>query len=189
MRNTIIHLIGHPGVGKYTVAQEIASLVDVRVLDNHLVANPIFSLLARNSAAPISAEVWARIGVIRDLMLLTMEDRSPPELNFVLTNVINDEPGDVAVFKRILRMVAARSATFVPVVLECAIDEHLKRIPTPERAARFKWTDVAAVRASMARYRLFRPDHPNLLELDVTALTPADAARQIVTHAEGCQPE
>ena len=129
MRNTIIHLIGHPGVGKYTVAQEIASLVDVRVLDNHLVANPIFSLLARNSAAPISAEVWARIGVIRDLMLLTMEDRSPPELNFVLTNVINDEPGDVAVFKRILRMVAARSATFVPVVLDCATDEHLKRIP------------------------------------------------------------
>ena len=73
-------------------------------------------------------------------MLLTMEDRSPPELNFVLTNVINDEPGDVAVFKRILRMVAARSATFVPVVLDCATDEHLKRIPTPERAARFKWT-------------------------------------------------
>ncbi len=186
MRNTIIHLIGYPGVGKHSIAQEIASLVDVRLIDNHLVANPIFALMARNSPEPISREVWARIGIIRDLMLLTMEDISPPDLNFVLTNVIMDEPGDVAVFERVLRMVAVRNATYVPVVLDCVIDEHLMRIPTPERAARFKWTDVAAVQASMARFKLLRPDHPNLLQPDVTALSPADAARAIVAHTEAC---
>jgi len=142
--------------------------------------------MARNSPEPISREVWARIGIIRDLMLLTMEDISPPDLNFVLTNVIMDEPGDVAVFERVLRMVAVRNATYVPVVLDCVIDEHLMRIPTPERAARFKWTDVAAVQASMARFKLLRPDHPNLLQPDVTALSPADAARAIVAHTEAC---
>ena len=45
MNNTIIYLIGHYGVGKFTIAQAIAEATDARVFDNHLANNVIFSLI------------------------------------------------------------------------------------------------------------------------------------------------
>ncbi|WP_250239013.1 hypothetical protein [Cardinium endosymbiont of Oedothorax gibbosus] len=39
----IIYLIGKPGTGKYTIAQELAQFKYI-VCDNHLVDNPIFTI-------------------------------------------------------------------------------------------------------------------------------------------------
>jgi len=43
----IIYLIGNPGCGKYTIAQEICKH-GFTLCDNHLINNPIFSLLNYN---------------------------------------------------------------------------------------------------------------------------------------------
>ena len=40
----IIYIIGKPGTGKYTIAQEFAKLGFV-ICDNQLVNNPVFTLL------------------------------------------------------------------------------------------------------------------------------------------------
>jgi len=44
MDNTIIYLLGHEGVGKYTIAKEIVTMTSARLVDNHAINNLIFSL-------------------------------------------------------------------------------------------------------------------------------------------------
>ena len=190
MQNVMIYLIGYPGVGKYTIARAIAAMTDARVLDNHLVNNPIFAVLARGAEAPIAPAVWPRVRQIRDLMLRSMEDLAPPELSFVLTNVIDgDDPADVAVYERVRAVARTRKARFAPVLVHCAADEQARRIDTPDRDERFKWTNVDDVAALTARLRLHTPDHVNRLDLDVTSRSPAESAAAIVAHLDGCLPE
>ncbi len=45
MKNTIMYLIGYGGTGKYTIAKEIAALTGAVVVDNHLINNPVFSVV------------------------------------------------------------------------------------------------------------------------------------------------
>jgi ATP-dependent Lon protease len=41
--NIILYLIGYPGVGKYSIAQEIQNQTgQFRLVDNHHVLNPFF---------------------------------------------------------------------------------------------------------------------------------------------------
>jgi hypothetical protein len=53
MKNTIIYLIGFPGTGKYTIAREIAQQEDFRLVDNHLVNNPLFNLIHADGITPL----------------------------------------------------------------------------------------------------------------------------------------
>jgi shikimate kinase len=41
MRNTMIYLIGFAGAGKFTIAKEICKSAEARLVDNHLINNPI----------------------------------------------------------------------------------------------------------------------------------------------------
>jgi shikimate kinase len=181
----MVYLIGHPGVGKYTVGAEIAELTGARLLDNHLVNNPIFAVLPRGAKADVVATrlAWQRIGEIRELMLRSMEDLAAPDTSFVLTNVINgDDPEDVAVFDRVETVARSRRARFVPVVLRCDIEEQLQRATTTQRAQRLKWTDREAIREAVGRVRLYEPVHVNTLRLDTTALSARAAAEAVVAH-------
>ncbi|MFN0148338.1 MAG: hypothetical protein ACKVT1_17700 [Dehalococcoidia bacterium] len=190
MNNAIIYLIGYPGIGKYTIARAIADRTDARVLDNHLVNNPIFAVLPRGSLSALPPEVWSRVGQIRELMLQSVEDLAPSEYSFILTNVINgDDPKDVAVYERVRAVARARTARFVPVVLHCDPEEQARRVITAERHSRFKWTDVDAVTDLTARLRLHVPGHRNLLRLDVTSRTPRESASEVVAHVATCVPE
>lgn len=45
MKNTIIYLLGFPGTGKYTIAKEICKQADFKLVDNHLINNPLFTLI------------------------------------------------------------------------------------------------------------------------------------------------
>ena len=53
MENTIIHLIGPPGVGKYTIASQIAGRMGARLVDNHAIANVIFNVIAPDGVTPL----------------------------------------------------------------------------------------------------------------------------------------
>jgi len=50
---TIIYLTGKPGVGKYTIAKELAAKYGFIVCDNQLINNPIFELLQYDGYAKI----------------------------------------------------------------------------------------------------------------------------------------
>ena len=52
----IIYLTGKPGVGKYTIAKELAANHGFIVCDNQLINNPIFELLQYDGYDLLKAE-------------------------------------------------------------------------------------------------------------------------------------
>lgn len=186
----ILHLVGHPGVGKYTVAKELADLAAadgwrVVVVDNHLTSNVIFSVLPVDGITPLPETVWDRVQEVRDAVLRTIEELSPREWSFVFTNVLSDGvPADERVVERLIELAARRNSRYVPVRLACRPDELLTRITRPDRRARQKWADPVGVRSFIESSPVLAITHPAVLDLDVTSLPPADAAARILEHLE-----
>ena len=65
MQNTIIYLIGFAGTGKYTIAKEICRLTNARLVDNHLINNPVFSLIRADGKTLLPESVWEKTWAIR----------------------------------------------------------------------------------------------------------------------------
>ena len=187
-RPAIVHLIGYPGVGKYTIATALAHAAegpDARfvVVDNHHTSNVILAVLPVDGVAPLPATVWDRVAEVRHAVIRTIQDLSPPEWSFVFTNVaLEDDPSDHAVVEQLARLAGNRHSRYVPVRLTCEIDELLRRVPQPDRRARLKWIDADTVRAFVESRALLTVHHPALLELDVTSISPDEAAARILTH-------
>ncbi len=185
MKNTIVYLIGHYGVGKLTIAKAICAATSARLFDNHLANNVIFSLIRADGKTPLPEGVWDMIGVIRDQAFKAIEELTPPETSFVLTNcLLESDPGDRAAYEQVKAVAARRGNVFVPVLLAASDAAHASRVGSPERAERLKHTDVESAAKKRRAEELLRVDHPNRLDLDTTHLPPAEAARLIIEHAE-----
>lgn len=182
IENTVFYLIGFPGVGKYTVAQEIMKKVPAKLVDNHYTNNVIFHLIEQNGRKDVTEEVWVQVRKVRAAVMETIATLAPPSLNYILTNVLYEEDeGDREIYAQVAVMAQRRKAKFFPIVLTCAVDAHLERIAVPERALRSKLTDPTFMKKDLAEgCAVYRPAHPNLIEIDVTDLSAAEAAAAIV---------
>ena len=72
---------------------------------------------------------------------------------------------------------------FVAVVLHCDPEEVIKRIPNADRAARMKLVDPERARTLMSS-TLILPTWPELVDLDITDLSPDEAATQVIALAD-----
>jgi len=186
--SAIVHLIGYPGVGKYTIAKELATigLADggrLVLVDNHHTANVIFAVMDIDGVRQLPDSVWDRVEEVRSALYRTIEELSPPDWGFVFTNVlINEQPRDRPVLERLAQLAARRGSCYVPVRLTCDRAELLRRVVRPEREARAKWRDAAGVAAYADASTLIDVSPHAPLDLDVTALTPEQAARSIRYH-------
>ena len=182
----IVHLIGYPGAGKYTVARAIARQAELDgrryvVLDNHHTSNVIFAVMDVDGVHPIPRVVWDRVDEVREVLYRAIEELSPPDWSFVFTNVLTEgEPMDAAIVERIAALAARRGNRYVPIYIRCATDELLRRVPAVERRDRLKWIDVAAVRSFVGKHELLRIDDHEPLDIDVTTVAPDDVARRIL---------
>lgn len=185
MKNTIIYLIGYAGTGKYTIAREIVALTGVVMVDNHLINNPVFSVVGVDGIKPLPAGVWEKIAGIRRIVLDTVAELASPEASFIFTNeLFEGQSVDRLLFEEIADLAAKREGLFVPVILRCEPEELYRRVASPERAVRFKLRNADWTRESIRAYSLLHVDHPNRLELDVTNLSPIEAAQAIIAYVE-----
>jgi deoxyadenosine/deoxycytidine kinase len=198
MQNTMIYLIGFAGVGKYTIAKAIAASLEplgvCKIVDNHYVLNPIFNLIAQDGVTPLPTQVWDNAMQVRLAVLATIEHLSPRDWNFVFTNelvedglAVDSDGSNLMLYSQILKVAQARGARFVPVRLQCDLEEHLLRVVRPERRERMKDVDPNEARDKHTNHKLFMPDHANTLTLNVTGLTPKTAAQTILDHALECR--
>ncbi|MGH2634057.1 MAG: hypothetical protein ACRDG3_11655, partial [Tepidiformaceae bacterium] len=140
--SVVYHLIGRPGVGKYTIGVELSRLTGARLVDNHSVANVIFNLINPDGVTPLPHGVWSRVGQVRAAVIDTLINLAPRELSFVFTNFIRGEDAaEYAAFMELVDAAAARGSVFVPIVLSCDTGELVQRIVRPERRARMKLVD------------------------------------------------
>lgn len=186
--NTMIYLLGFPGTGKYTIAKEIVAQAGFRLVDNHLINNPIFSLIQTDGKTKLPRMVWDYTDRIWEVVADTMVNLSPPDASFVLTNMlIEGEAGDMAHFGKVSTVAEKRGACLVPVRLDISnVEEHIRRITASDRADRFKETDAGRPQYYAETKKILRPDHPHVLTLDVTTLSASDAAAEILQHARKC---
>ncbi|MCR4283630.1 MAG: hypothetical protein NUV72_11460 [Bauldia sp.] len=155
MDNTIFYLIGDTGAGRLAIAKEIAALTGARIVDSQAVYDPIFNLIEPHRPSQMPDEVWAQVDAVRAAILKTIETMSPKAWNFVFTHAGFAIPADIGVHHRVRDVAARRGARFQPVTL-----------------------------ASRSSKPLLRFDEPHALDLDVTEMSPADAAKAIVAAAE-----
>lgn len=173
----IVYLTGKPGVGKYTIAKELAKNYGFIVCDNQLINNPIFELLQYDGYAKISDFAWESIGRIRKEIFDFLTKL--PENNYVLTNCLAATDEDRELYEQVKSMAETRGSLFVPVQLQIAKEEHLRRLTRPERRERWKSMDPQDAEDNGP---LISISHPHFFELDVSTLSPQEAALKILDH-------
>jgi hypothetical protein len=182
----IVHLVGYPGTGKYTVARALVAAARADgaravLQDNHASGNLILSVLDGDGTQRLAPVVWERVGEIREVVYRTIEDLSPPDASFVFTNVLKaGDPGDEAVVERLARVAAARGSAFLPVRLSCDLEVLLTRVPDPDRRARHKWIDPDAVRAFIEATDLVDLSEHQPIDVDTTTDPPEQSAQRIL---------
>jgi hypothetical protein len=180
-------LLGSPGTGKYTVAQELVTQLrergeEVRLLDNHRVANVLFDLIAEaDGRSRLPASIFERVREMNLTVLRTIDELSPRDWSFVFTHHLVDTEDNRAYVAELAGIARDRDARFVPVILMCELGALAERIPRPDRRDRQKLVDVDRGLA-MTRDPIVRPE--SALELDVTTLPPVVAAGEIIAHAD-----
>lgn len=187
LENTVIALIGKPGVGKFTIGSVLAQMTGARLVDNHSINNVLFNVLDVDGVTPLPEEIWQQAGRVRAAVLDTIATIAPRHLSYIFTNfMVGDDPAEYAAFLELAELAEGRGATFVPVILNCRTDELVKRIVTPFRRMRMKLVDPVRGAHINDEVPQFRTDHPNLLELDVSDRPPEEAASVILDWVKRC---
>lgn len=182
----IIHLIGYPATGKYTVAKAVvaaARAAGARTLlqDNHASGNLILSVIDGDGTKVMPSVVWERVGELREIVYRTIEELSPPDRSFVFTNVLKaGDAGDEATLERVAAVAAARHSIFLPVHVTCERARLLERVPSPERHERHKWIDPEAVGHFIDSSDILDLSRHQPFDVDTTTTTPEESARRIL---------
>ncbi|MBY0461882.1 MAG: hypothetical protein K2Q34_01715 [Alphaproteobacteria bacterium] len=174
-----LYLIGFSGTGKYTIAKELSKF-NYKMVDNHLINNPIFSLLDLDGVTPIPEKAWVPVRQIRKIILefISQDQKS----NYIFTNELFEAENDWRVYTQVKETAEKRNSLFIPIKLTLSPEERKKRIINPDRLARFKSTSLTEIHI---KKELIKINHPHVLEIDVTNLSPLQAASKILNFV-GC---
>jgi tRNA uridine 5-carbamoylmethylation protein Kti12 len=171
--SVIIHINGWPGCGKLTIARQLRTLLDGKLLDNHTLLNPAEALFERGDPR------WKRVrDEVRSSVLgaLSSGALAGP---LIITNAVADDPDDSKLYDDYRQLAQVRQERMVAVVLECALEENVRRLTSDGRAEQHKLTREPILRSIRERYQLHRPADVPLLELDISSKSAALAAREI----------
>jgi len=181
----MIVLIGFAGTGKYTVGRELGELTGAKLIDNHLINNPIFKVVDPDGIKPLPAAIWDKVKAVREIVYEAIRELSPAELSFVFTiELFERSPGDHKAFSDLEELAAARGSLFVPVRLLCDVEELCRRVVDPSRVQMVKSISAEGARRKSAEETVLDSAHPNVLTIDVTAKTPSESAAIILRHIE-----
>ncbi|WP_429133385.1 chloramphenicol phosphotransferase [Ensifer sp. 4252] len=176
-------LMGFPGVGKLTIANELSTLVSAKVIDNHWFNNPIFRLLDDDGMAPLPNGISEYTGRIRQVVLDAIVAYSPPSASFIFTQaLVEGNEGSLRTFQQIADAARQCSAPLIPIRLHCDEDELARRVSTPTRREHLKSIDVRASRARSNKAQVFNPQHAFASDLDVSSKLAETSAAAVQQH-------
>jgi hypothetical protein len=183
LKNTIVVLIGFAGTGKYTIGRELCRRTGARLIDNHLINNPIFTVANADGVTPLPKAIWGKVGEVRRIVYESILELSPPEMSFVFTiQLIESDPGDHDAFADLVKLAAARASLLVPIRLICEVDELCRRIVDPGRAEMLKEISPESARRRASEHSVLNPSHPNLRTIDVTRKSPAESVEAVLNE-------
>lgn len=171
----IININGWPGVGKLSVAQQVVKHIGGRLLDNHTIYNVAFSLCELRTPAFHETVRAVRDIAFRRVIALAVD------VPVVLTSAYSDTPWGRENWAVIRDMADTRGSPLCVVVLDCSLEENLRRLQTPERAHLRKLIDPAPLIAGRDAYDLLEAGGDHGLRFDTSALSADEAANRILT--------
>lgn len=182
-KNTVVYLIGKPGVGKKTIGYELVKHPNFRMIDGHMINNLVFPFVRVDGKTALPEPIWDVAQDIRTIVMNTMVDLGNRDFSYIFTNYIINEEEDKKLYKWMESYFEKLEGTYIPVRILCETSEHKKRICTEDRDLGMKATSPDLV-DEISVYETIQTGHPNELSLDVTHLTPQDATQHILDHIE-----
>ena len=178
----VFHLVGPPASGKRTVGLHLSRLTGAVLLDNHLFNDAVFKPYGADGLRPIPDEIHALAVKVREAGLAAAR-LAPPDIHQIFTSYLTNRPSGVEALQLVRDVAAARGATYVPVWLECNVDELARRVPLPDRLERAKLRDPQKLRELLATSNVLAPPR-DAVRINTAALSPADSAL-LVVHQTG----
>ncbi len=178
-RTCVVFLLGYPGVGKRTVGSHLAERLDGVLVDNQLINIPLLTLFKWDGKFLLPTEIWRRVEPIREAVLGTIEDLAPTSNSYVFTNVLEDNEVGASQYNRIRSLARRRGSLFLSVMVDCDVDEEVRRIENPDRVARLKGSDPEGYRRYRCATRLFQPPPDEVVQIDTTNIGPRQNAATI----------
>lgn len=180
--SAIIHINGMPGVGKLTVAKQLAVTLPAQLIDNHLVIDLILSVCKRGSP-----QYFQMMTEITDVVHKFLAHDSQDTI-FIFTNALaKGLREDEARLELIENLAAKLGKVFIPILITCDTDENMTRLVDPERKLKGKLMDRNNLQQIIDTYQLVHDNnHPNAYEIDTTNLTSEQAAAKLGAHIQSC---
>jgi hypothetical protein len=167
----VVVIYGAPGVGKLTVATELASLTGFKLLDNHVTIDWARCYFDFNTPPFWKLDERLKLAVIDECVAVGV--------SLILTLVRTD----AAHAERLDAQVAATGGRCHYVQLTCDRDLLAARLVSEERAAAGKLTNVTVLQRMLERDDLLAPAAGRHdLVIDNSNLAPDAAAQRIASH-------
>lgn len=176
-----IYLNGYPGIGKLTIANELARLIpNTKVYHNHLMIDPVAALVDRDD--PEYHRI--RSSFRRHILHVISTSESTRKLNWIFTDArCTSDIGSEAA--QDFKLAAEQGgATFIPVALSCDLEENVRRTVTragvnPKTTKLTNPDLVCQVRQEEVMYQFGGREE---LQLDITHLSASEAAQKVSQH-------
>lgn len=172
----IIHINGHPGTGKLTIARALSDLLpDARLLDNHTLLDPARALFDRGTA-----ELAALRQQVRDPVFAAAATLSD-KVAIILTDCLDDTPLCKDLFRSVTMLQNQTKRPLCRFILDIDEAENVRRITHPDRAHRLKLRDPQILIDGRETHRILDSGTDAVTHFDVTTLSAKEAAAQLLS--------